>query len=125
MHKDLAVSGGAFSGTDENYSFRLIHLVSDDNMTRSYKFSSHYVILVLLSIQNGLDLTDVISRFANETSTTGNGYLFENLCHSMFSLRVKGQKDDTNIKAFCTFTQDCRPLLKKRILRRLSRNYRN
>ena len=114
MRKDLAVSGGALNGADANYSFRLIHLVSDDNVTRSYKFSSHYVILVLLSIQNGLDLSYVLSRFTNETSTTGNGFLFENLCHSMFFLGVKGQNDNTNIKAFCSFTQDCRPLLKKR-----------
>ena len=113
MRREFVVSGGAFSGLDENYSFRLIHLVSRDNLTRSYKFSSQYVILFLLSIQNGLEITDVVSRLANEPSTTGNGYLFENLCHSMFSLKVKGQKDTTDLEAYCSFTQDCRPLFKK------------
>ena len=105
-----------FSGMDVNYSFRLIHLVSEYNMTRSYNFCSHYAILLLISIKNGLEITGVLNRLASETATTGNGYLFENLCHSMFSLRVKNQKDANSLQSFCLFTQDCRPLLKKGVV---------
>ena len=32
----------------------------------------------------------------------------------MYCLWVKGQKDNTTIKAFCSLTQDYRPLLQKR-----------
>ncbi len=107
------MSDGAFSGLDVNYSFRLIHLVSKCNMTRNYYFCSHYAIMLLISIQNGLEFTDVSNRLKSETATPGNGYLFENLCHSMFSLRVKNKKDANSIKRYCLFTQDCRPLFKK------------
>ena len=112
LRKEYVISGGSLTGIDDNYSFRVIHIRSSDNKNRYYDFATEYVLLLLLSIHEGGSYRLLIDHIMNGTSSTSSGFLFENLCHSIFSQKVKGHNFMSNLSHLCCFTQVCSRLFK-------------
>lgn len=112
LRKEYVISGGSLTGIDDNYSFRVIHILSSDNKNREHGFATEYVLLLLLAIHEGGSYRLLIDHIMNGTSSTSSGFLFENLCHSIFSQKVKGHNFMSNLSHLCCFTQVCSRLFK-------------
>ena len=111
---DLSLSyDGLPTGNEEAISYRITHLRSIDNLSRTYTFASDYVVRKLFSIYNGAELRNLVLQVSrNFLGSNVKGYLFESICHSFFIRNVKLRSSDKDgEKYFCDVLPQCQRLM--------------